>query len=172
MAVLSIAANCCRRTQMRKLVNWVSTHNLKRTAFHCSKNISTKHLLRGFVCFCLVTWPQSCGRDSLYQSVVIIVYVHQLYLEVTKLKKYSSSLKVVFQVILVTLAFICCLSRITDNSRHWDDILCGAILGATSALYIVARASPHCMYSIPTWCFVLLGAQIPVLFWYGSEVHS
>ncbi|PSN53890.1 hypothetical protein C0J52_02445 [Blattella germanica] len=41
------------------------------------------------------------------------------------------------QILCLTWALLCSLSRITDHRHHWWDVLAGAVIGATIAVFIV-----------------------------------
>ncbi|XP_014681341.1 PREDICTED: lipid phosphate phosphohydrolase 1-like isoform X2 [Priapulus caudatus] len=83
------------------------------------------------------SFPSGHASLSVYAAAFIVLYLQ------TKLSPknitFSSFLLPVIQVASLTLATLCCLSRINDNKHFWSDVLVGSLLGAGAAIYMVSH---------------------------------
>jgi len=45
-------------------------------------------------------------------------------------------LRPIIQLLVVSLAWVSCCTRISDNVHHWGDVVVGMVLGAAAALWV------------------------------------
>merc|ERR1711971_794943 len=50
-------------------------------------------------------------------------------------------LRPIIQLLVVSLAWVSCCTRISDNVHHWGDVVVGMALGATAALWSCSASS-------------------------------
>ena len=70
-------------------------------------------------------------------ETTVFLLLFQLYFEARLTWKGSKLLKPFLQAIVLYLAMLCCISRISDYKHHWSDVLLGALLGILVACIVV-----------------------------------
>ncbi|XP_005090155.2 phospholipid phosphatase 2 [Aplysia californica] len=79
-----------------------------------------------------LSFPSGHSSFSMYCMLFLVLYM-QGRLLIPK----ALLLKPVAQLVVFSLGFFTCLSRISDYKHHWSDVLAGAILGMTVSVIVV-----------------------------------
>ena len=69
-----------------------------------------------------------------------VCHLSQVYLQARLVCSQAKLLRPVLQVGVFTLAFLTCLSRISDYKHHWSDVLGGSLLGILVCFVLVSFA--------------------------------
>ena len=85
-----------------------------------------------------------------------VCHLSQVYLQARLVCSQAKLLRPVLQVGVFTLAFLTCLSRVSDYKHHWSDVLGGSLLGILVCFILVSTAWSSSAVSL---C-VLLGLHL------------
>lgn len=83
-----------------------------------------------------LSFPSGHASFSVYSMVFLMLYIQ------TRMKwRQAVIVRPFIQLILFTMAFYTCISRVVDYKHHWSDVLAGAIWGLVVAVLMVFKVS-------------------------------
>ncbi|CAF0823964.1 unnamed protein product [Didymodactylos carnosus] len=163
IAVCFLITEVGKRTIGRLRPYYLTVCNPTWSAITCSKNVTTAS---GAMLIPQYIWDHQCnpnvslsilqearlsfpsGHSSFATFSFIFLFV---YFEARLVCPDIQFLKPFLQCLCVAIAFFTCLSRVTDNKHHPTDVIGGAIIGFSIAIFTAVRVGTY-LWSLSVYC--------------------